>query len=122
MTIYDDSIYLPIFINLNSITGTASDLVDITKIRPIRMVPNSCESSVKSLGVLLDEDLSFSQQISSIHGKISRALYSLYQIKKFLGQKCLKQYYHTHIQSKLNYCSTLLTATSNSHLKPLLIL
>jgi len=122
LTIYDDSIYLPIFINLNSITGTASDFVDITKIRPIRMVPNSCESSVKSLGVLLDEDLSFTQQISSIHGKISRALYSLYQIKKFLGQKCLKQYYHAHIHSKLNYCSTLLTAATNSHLKPLLIL
>ena len=73
LTFINNSLYLPIFIDLNP--SPRPDLVttDITIIKPIRIIPNEEETAVKSLGILIDENLNFAQQISAVHGKASRA-------------------------------------------------
>ncbi len=119
ITIINEQIYLPIFINLNPKPCPDPDRMDITKIKLIKLVPNESENSVKSLGILLDDKLNFTEHISKLHSKIARAMFSLRQIKNFIGPKYIKNVYYAHVHSSLNYCSTLLTAAQSKHFKPL---
>ena len=96
LTFINNSLYLPIFIDLNPSPRPDPDITDITIIKPIRIIPNEDETAVKSLGILIDENLNFAQQISAVHGKTSRAIYSLNQVKNFLGTGCLKNMYFAH--------------------------
>ena len=73
ITTINDQIYLPIFINLNSKPCPDPDRIDITKIKLIKLVPNEFENSVKSLGILLDDKLNFSEHIIKLHSKIAKS-------------------------------------------------
>ncbi len=73
ITTINDQIYLPIFINLNSKPCPDPDRIDITKIKLINLVPNEFENSVKSLGILLDDKLNFSEHIIKLHSQNSKS-------------------------------------------------
>ena len=83
---------------------------------------NQClnlQSTIKVLGVLLDNKLNFSNHITNIHGKVSRSLYSLRQTKNLLGPTSLKLVYAAHVHSHLNYVSFILSAALAKHIEPL---
>ncbi len=107
-------LYLPLFLNLNNDGESRFD-----KVKLIKSVPNESQSTIKVLGVLLDNKLNFASHITNIHGKISRSLYSLRQTKNLLGLSSLKLVYAAHVHSHLNYISFILSAALKKHVEPL---
>jgi len=117
-------LYLPVFLDFNTSNPSAEDLAlnlltDITKIKPLNLIPNNDESFVKSLGILLDSKLKFTEHVSRLHGKMARAIFSINQIKNFLGKDLLKNVYYAHFHSHLNFISTLLSCISSKQFKSL---
>lgn len=114
--IFNDEYYLPLFLN-NNPPGEC----DISKISLIKMIPNNENKSIRMLGVLLDKNLNFSEHCKYIHGKISRSLFSLNQVKNILNKDCMKLVFQAHVQSHLEYCSNILCMAPEKYLKPLKI-
>ena len=79
---------LPEFLDFNTDIPSGEDLAlnlltDITKSKPLNLIPNNDEKFVKSLGILLDSKLKFMEHVSRLHGKMARAIFSINQIKNF---------------------------------------
>ena len=108
--------YLPLFLNNNNPGEN-----DITKISFIKMIPNNDKKSIRMLGVLFDNNLNFSEHCKYIHGKISRSLFSLNQVKNILNKDCMKLVFQAHVQSHLEYCSNILCMAPEKYIKPLKI-
>ena len=71
---------------------------------PIKFVNADSEiPAVKFLGVYFDPKLNFKFHIQTIKTKISRALFALRQVKKFLNKKALLSLYTATIHSHLTY-------------------
>ncbi len=67
-------------------------------------VGNDClEKSTKFLGIHLYENLSWKQHITEINKKVSRALFSIKQVKKLLPLESLRTLYFALIHSHLLY-------------------
>lgn len=107
--------YFPLFINLNSYDET-----DISKVSLIKGVPNESEGTIKILGILFDKKLSFKQHVNYVHGKLSRSIYSLRQMKNILDNKNLKLMYFAYIQSHLNYCVNIFSMCTAETINPLI--
>ncbi|PVD25301.1 hypothetical protein C0Q70_15801 [Pomacea canaliculata] len=73
----------------------------------------------KLMGVTIDNNLSWSQHISTTSKNISKKVYQLSRIKHFLDTHTRKLFYLTHIQSVIDYASTLWDSASGSSMKPL---
>ncbi|PVD35465.1 hypothetical protein C0Q70_02428 [Pomacea canaliculata] len=73
----------------------------------------------KLMGVTIDNNLSWSQHISTTSKNISKKVYQLSRIKHFLDTHTRKLFYTTHIQSVIDYASTLWDSASGSSMKPL---
>jgi len=70
----------------------------------LRRIGTDCdEKAAKFLGVLIDENLTRKPRLSHINQKVSRALFSLKQIKHFLPKQCMKTLYYSLIHSHLSY-------------------
>ena len=63
------------------------------------------EESIKFLGVLLDENLSWKEHIKYIENKIAKNIGLLYKAKQYLDKKCLKSLYFSYIHPYLNYAN-----------------
>jgi len=61
------------------------------------------EKGHKFLGILIDENLTWKHHLSHINQKVSRALFSLKQVKHFLPKQCMKRLYYSLIHSHLSY-------------------
>jgi hypothetical protein len=61
------------------------------------------EKTTKFLGVFLDETLSWKYHLIYVKNKISRALYGIKQVKKFLPKNSLKTLYLALIQPYISY-------------------
>ena len=66
---------------------------------PIKQV-----SSLKFLGIFLDEKLTWSQHINHIRGKISRSVGMLSSAKRFLERETLIKLYYAFIYPYITYC------------------
>ena len=89
-----------IFLYNNNLGTLAVDLLRT----PIHFVNTESEvPAVKFLGVYFDPKLNFKYHIQTIKNKISRALFALRQVKKFLNQKALLSLYTATIHSHLTY-------------------
>ena len=64
------------------------------------------ESSIKFLGVWIDENLTWRDHIHTVENKIVRNIGLLYQGKHYLDENCLKQIYFAYIHVYPNYAST----------------
>ena len=107
--------YFPMFIDMNT-----NQNFDITKIKMINSVPK--DSSLKILGINLDQNLSLSDHVKIQHSKISRSVYTLNKLKNIFPKPTLRLIYMAHIHSYLNYCSNILCMTNASIIKPLVTL
>ena len=59
----------------------------------------------KSLGVIIDDNLKWENQIDSMSKKVSRGIGAIKLIKPYLPKKCLTQVYNALVQPYFDYCS-----------------
>ena len=76
-------------------------------------------SSVRFLGVEIDNKLKFNNHINSISNKISKNAGVLYKLRQFVPQNILITIYRSLVESYLNYCTLLFGNAFQSHLNPL---
>ena len=83
-----------------------------------RITNNSVpDNFIRSLGVLLDENLSFDKHINTLALKLNRALFYLNRSKNILGFNARKQLYFSLIHSNLLYCNTIYGSSSSKNIK-----
>ena len=71
------------------------------------------------LGVTIDNNLSWTPHVNSLCKKISIKTFQLSKIKHFINFHARKFFSHAHIQSLIDYGSTLSDSASKNSLKPL---
>ena len=77
--------------------------------------------SIKFLGVLLDEHLSWKEHIRFTENKIAKNIGLLCRAKPFLGKHSLLELYCSYIHTYLNYANLSWGSTNRTNLKKLLI-
>ena len=112
---YNDKPYFPLYLNMND-----ENEFNITKLKMIKSIPNSEDSNVRVLGVLLDQDLTLADHVKFLHSKLSRSLYSLRQISNIFPTSILKLIYNANFQSHINYCSNILSVCTKTILDPII--
>ena len=76
-------------------------------------------SSIKFLGVLVDERLSWTDHINILENKLSKNLGLLYKSKYFLNANGIKSLYYSFFHSYLNYGNIAWCSTSMTKIKKL---
>ena len=76
--------------------------------------------SIKFLGVLLDENLSWKDHIKYIENKVAKNIDLLYRTKLFVNKNSLLTLYYSYIHTYLNYANLLWGSTNRTNLKKLL--
>ena len=76
--------------------------------------------SIKFLGVLLDEHLSWKEHIRYTENKIAKNIDLMYRAKPFLGKHFLLTLYYSYILTYLNYANLTWTSTNRTNLRKLL--
>ena len=109
--------YINIFLNMNN-----QNECDITKISPLRLIPNADEKSARLLGIQLDANLDLKYHFELLHKKVARATFCLKQMKHILDQQHLKLLYNSYIKSHIEYCSNLFCLANKGYIKPIFIL
>ena len=62
-------------------------------------------TKAKTLGVIIDENLSWNDKIQNIVTKASKGIGMMRRIKKYVPQSTLKEVYNAIVLSHLDYCS-----------------
>ena len=75
------------------------------------------ESSIRFLGVWIDENLTWRDHIHTVENKIAKNIGLLYQGKHYLDENCLRQIYFAYIHVDLNYASLTSASTHKTKLK-----
>ena len=65
------------------------------------------QSSLKDLGIFIDENLTCNKQINILVKSCNNQLQNLYVIKKYLTRKCLKMLVVNQILSRIDYCNSI---------------
>ena len=79
-------------------------------------------SSIKYLGVTLDENLTWEPHIRSIKSKVARNCYMLYKLKSYVDYSVLKIIYFSLVQPYLQYCLSSWGGAAQKHISKLFIL
>ena len=77
------------------------------------------ENSLKFLGVVLDEHLTWKKHIQLIENKISKKVGVLYKTSELINSKCLRGVYFSFIHSYINYANIAWASTNKTNLKKL---
>ena len=87
----------------------------------LRINGNTMEvaATAKDLGVIIDSDLSFKDQINRVVRTAGYHLKNIAFVKKYLDEKTIKMLVHNHVISKLDYCNSLYYDLPNYTLKKL---
>ena len=75
------------------------------------------EHSLKFLGVMIDENLTWKKHIDLIVSKISKSIGVLYKASRFLNFNCLKSIYFALIHSYINYANIAWGSSCRTNLK-----
>ena len=70
----------------------------------INSVPIERQSSVKLLGIVIDENLRFDKQVSNMCGRASKQLKVIFRFKSLFKETEKKIIFSTFIMSNFNYC------------------
>ena len=76
-------------------------------------------TSVKYLGLHIDENLNFKCHIDQLKNKIKKYTSLFYAIRHKLPKNCLRVLYHSFIFNNIYYCAEIYGRTSPSNIKPL---
>ena len=76
-------------------------------------------SAHKLLGITIDNNLTCGPQIRDLCKSTAKGIYHSAKIKSFLTLHARKTFFKAHIQSRVDYASTLWDSPSESLLKPL---
>ena len=87
----------------------------------IANIPIERKRVARFLGVLVDDRLTWSNQISAIKTKMSRFIGTLYKLKSTLPLTVRLTIYNSLVQSHLNYCSLLWGTSCKSNIEKLFI-
>ena len=91
-------------------------------IYPIERIHNEGETrSFKLLGVLFDEYLTFDDHISNVCTKISKSLFCINRVKKFVNESTRKTLYFAMIHSHIVYCMSIYSCANSTSLNRLRI-
>jgi exonuclease III len=71
----------------------------------------------KVLGVIIDDEMTWSSHISHVNKTLSRNLFLLYQLKHYVGTEARLSFYYAHILSHINYASNVWCGASANNLK-----
>ena len=74
-------------------------------------------NQIKFLGIVIDENITWNDQIDIVKRKVSKCIGVLYKAKFILDQKCLKHIYFSFIYSYINYGNIAWASTNQSKLK-----
>ena len=74
-------------------------------------------SEHKVLGVTLDANLNWHAHLDLLVKRLSKNTYLLYRLKKYASKEALKLYFDAHINSFINYASTLWDNCSGEYMK-----
>ena len=77
------------------------------------------KSSVKFLGVMLDENISWKDHIKTISQKLAKNIGLLYHAEHFLDETSLKIIYFSYVHSFLYYANIAWSSTRITKLKPI---
>ena len=77
------------------------------------------ENSLKFLGVIPDEHLTWKKHIQLIENKVSKNVGVLYKAIKLINSKCLRSIYFSFIHSYINYANIAWASTNKTNLKKL---
>ena len=75
------------------------------------------QSSIKLLGVMLDENISWKGHIKTVENKLSKNIGLLCKSKQLLDTESLKSIYFSYIYSYLNYANIAWGSTSPTKVK-----
>ena len=75
--------------------------------------------SHRVLGIVVDNNLSWSDHVAHLCKRLSQKVFQLSRVKHFLNIHARKQFFHAHIQTIIDYASTLWDCASANVLKPL---
>ena len=78
--------------------------------------------NIYTIGVVIDRNLSWNSQIEHVKKKINKNIYLLKRLRPFINQRTALLFYKSVIQCNFDYCSTVWTNCSKSHLNQLQIL
>ena len=71
---------------------------------PLNRIGNHCaDSSIKFLGISIDEHLSWQKHLSQVNSKIARAMFAIRQVKHILSRDILRNLYFALIHPHLSY-------------------
>ena len=76
----------------------------------------------KFLGVIIDDQLKWSNHILYIKNKIAKGFGIILRTRKFFNRKTLQNLYHSFIFPYLIYCVEIWGSASDAHLLPLILL
>ena len=102
------------------VIGKNSDLVryDLTNIKVLDTdMPLS--NKVKDLGIIIDKNLSFCDQVNSVVKIANYHLKNLSFVRKYLDIDSMKKLIHNHVISRLDYCNSVYYGLPNYLLKKL---
>ena len=77
------------------------------------------KESIKFLGVLLDQHLTWKEHTKLIENKIAKNIGMLYKARPYLDKNVLLWLYYAYIHSYLNYANTVESSTNRKYLKKL---
>ena len=76
-------------------------------------------TEARFLGVIIDENLTWSKHVNTVKVKMNRYVGIMYKLKRHLPMKARLQIYQSFIQSHINFCSLVWGFTSKSHIDSL---
>ena len=80
------------------------------------------ESSARLLGILIDENLNYKDHFKYLHGRVTKAVFSLRIMRHLLDKRHLKLLYNAYLKSAIEYGSILFTKVTKATMKPIIIL
>src|SRR4029434_11162023 len=75
--------------------------------------------TARNLGVIIDDQLTFTANIASVSRSCRFALYNIRKIRPYLPQYATQLLVQTLVSSRLDYCNALLTGLPACVVKPL---
>jgi hypothetical protein len=71
------------------------------------------------LGVIIDDQLNWQSHLNNVCKTVSKNIFLLSQLKRYLNTTALKLFFNSHIMSHINYSSTIWDGCSNANKKRL---